>query len=235
MNQNNEPKDAFQIMESNLLPVFKEAVSITKEISADPNWFKENYKASRRLYAMAMVSLAIKSVTGSNISDEQKKKNIERICLNEERHFYKSDGSLGKKENIFKRPEIEAFKSEMRNLNAEYFDDAVIQECLGNFEADAAVGMWNDNQPIISADGKIFDWKRAVKSDVFQFAVKDFKDNMLVSKMNEASKENKWDKREWNKNYPIVNRECDKIIEPEIAKHCQNKQNILPLGLSKTR
>ncbi len=235
MSQNELSKDPFKIMEHNLLPVFKEAVAVTKEISHNPNYFKDNYKASRLLYAMSMVSLAMNSLNDNNKSYEQKKKNIEKMDLFGERYFYNADGSLGGKENVFKRPEIDAFKRLMRELNASYFDDTVVQECLGCVEMDVGVGMWGENQPIVSPDGKILDWKNASKSNIFKFAVSDIKNNMFSDKMNEQSKEDNWDKKEWKKNYPIVNRVCEKTLELEIAKFCLKKQEPSVVGLAKNR
>ena len=235
MSQDKPQKDPFEIMEYNLLPVFKEAVAISKEISHNPNYFKDNYKASRLLYAMSMVSLAINSLNAKNKSDEQKKKNIEKMDLFEEQYFYNANGSLGRKENIFKRPEIETFKLQMRELNASFFNDALIQQCLGCIEMDVAVGMWSENQPIVSPDGKISDWKNASKSNIFKFAVSDIKNNMFYDKMNKGSKKNNWDKKEWNKNYPIVDRECEKTLELEIAKFCLKKQTSPVADLSKNR
>lgn len=235
MSQNEQQKDPFKIMEHNLLPVFKEAVAVTKEISHNPDYFKDNHRASRLLYAMSMVSLAINSLNADSKSDEQKKKNIEKMDLFGERYFYNANGSLGSKENVFQRPEIEAFKRQMRELNASYYDDNLIQQCLGAVEMDVAVGMWSENQPIVSPDGKILDWKNAAKSNIFKFAVSDIKNNMFSDKMNEQSKENNWDKKEWKKNYPIVNRECEKTLELETAKFCLKKQTPSVVGLSMTR
>ena len=235
MSQNEQNKDPFQIMEQKLLPVFKEAVSIAKEVSHNPNYFKDDYKASRCLYAMAIVSMAINAANKNNCPNEQKKKNIERIDLYDKQYFYTENDTLGRKENIFERAEIQSFKHEMRDLHAEYFNDAHIQECIGCVEMDAAVGMWNENQAIISPEGKILDWKKASKSNIFKFAVSNIKNNMFTHKMNKASQENKWDKKAWNANYPIVNRECEKTIELEIAKYCQNKQTSPSLDLSRTR
>ena len=72
MSQNELSKDPFKIMEHNLLPVFKEAVAVTKEISHNPNYFKDNYKASRLLYAMSMVSLAMNSLNDNNMNKKRK-------------------------------------------------------------------------------------------------------------------------------------------------------------------
>ena len=232
MLQNEHPKDPFEIMEHNLLPVFKEAVVVTKEISHNPDYFKDNYKASRLLYAMTMVSLAMNSLNANNKSDEQKKKNIEKMDLFGERYFYNANGSLGGRENVFKRPEIELFERQMRELKASYFDDAVIQQCLGCVEMDVAVGMWSENQPIVSSDGKILDWKKAAKSNIFKFAVSNIKNNMFSRKMEECAKENNWNKKEWNNNYSLVNRECEKTLELEIAKFCLKKQESSIAGLS---
>lgn len=235
MLQNEQPKDPFEIMEHNLLPVFKEAVAVTKEISHKPNYFKDNYRASRLLYAMTMVSLAMNSLNADNKSDEQKKKNIEKMDLFGERHFYNSNGTLGRKENVFERPEIEAFERQMRELNASYFDDAVVQECLGSIKADVAVGMWSENQPIVSPDGKIVDWKNAPKSNIFKFAVSDIKNNMFSRKIDEGSKKNNWNKTERNNNYPIVNRECEKTMELKIAASCFKKQGSSVVSSSMNR
>ena len=235
MQQSEQTKDPFEIMENSLLPVFKEATVVAKEIAHNPNYFKDNYKASRLLYAMAIVSLAINSLNANNKSDEQTKKNIERIDLFGERYFYNASGSLGKKENIFNRPEIENFKLQMRELNAQYFNDTIVQDCLGCVEADAAVGIWSENQPLISPDGKILDWKKAPKSNIFKFAVGNIENNMFSRKMKEQSKENKWNKKEWNKNYPIVKRECEKTLELEISKICLKKHDQSAVSLSMSR
>ncbi|MBP3686879.1 MAG: hypothetical protein J6J35_00765 [Alphaproteobacteria bacterium] len=235
MLQDEELKDPFKIMEQSLLPVFKEGVAIAKKISGNPTYFRDDYKAARRLYAMALVSLAINSVNNGSLSDDEKKKNIENIDLSNERYFYQADSEMRKKENIFKRPEIVAFKQEMKKLNAGYFDDVCVQECLGVVEADAAIGIWSEEQPVISPDGRVLDWKKAVKSNIFKFATGGLKHDLFVQKMNKASKENKWDKKEWNANYPLINRECEKIMELEITKHIKNKQCAVPLDLSKDR
>ena len=235
MLQNEQFKDPFKIMEDNLLPVFKEAVAVAKEISHNPNYFKDNYKASRLLYVMAMVSLAINSLNAHNKSDDQKKKNIEKMDLFGERYFYNAEGSLEGKENVFKRSEIKAFERQMSELNASYFDDALIQQCLGCVKMDAGVDMWHENQPIVSSDGKILNWKNAAKSNIFKFAVSDIKNNMFYEKMEERSKENNWNTEERTKNYPIVNRECEKTLELEIARYCLKKQSSSGVGLSMNR
>lgn len=235
MSQSEILKDPFEIMEHNLLPVFKDAAAVAKEISHNPNYFKDNYKASRLLYAMSIVSLAINSVNANNKSDEQKKKNIENMDLFGERYFYNANGSLRRKENVFKRPEIETFKFQMSELHASYFDDTLVQECLGCVEMDVAVGMWRENQPIVSPDGNILDWKNAKKSNIFKFAVSDIEHNLFFRKMNEQSKENNWNKKEWNKNYSVVNRACEKAIELEISQYCVKKQRPSVVELSMKR
>ena len=222
-------------MEHNLLPVFKEAVAVTKEISHNPNYFKDDSYVSRLLYAMSMVSLTMNSLNANNISAEQKKKNIEKMDLFGERHFYNENGSLGRIENVFKRSEIEAFEHQMGELNASYYDDALIQRCLRSVKMDAGVGMWSGNQPVISPDGKILDWKKASKSNIFKFAVSNIKNAMFFNKMDKQSKENNWDSVEWEKNYPIVNRECEKTLELEIAKFCLKKQEPSVVGLAKNK
>ena len=235
MSQNEQQKDPFEIMEHNLLPVFKEATAVAKEISHNPNYFKDDSYVSRLLYAMTMVSLAMNSLNANNISVEQKKKNIEKMDLFGERHFYNANGSLGRREIVFKRPEIEAFERQMGELNASYYDDNLIQRCIGCVKMDAGVGMWSGNQPIISPNGKILDWKNAAKSNIFKFAVSNIKNAMFFNKMDKQSKENNWDSVEWDENYPIVNRECEKTLELEIAKFCLKKQEPSVVGLSMDR
>ena len=58
---------------------------------------------------------------------------------------------------------------------------------------------------------------------------------MFSDKMNEQSKEYNWDKKECKKNYPIVNRVCEKTLELEIAKFCLKKQEPSVVGLAKNR
>ncbi len=235
MSENEIYKCPFQIMEQNLLPVFKEAVLLTKKVSGNPNYFKDDYKASRRLYAMALVSLAIRSANKDNDSEEQKKKNVENIDILGEGYFYKANGSLGRKENIFKRPEIEEFKKEMYKLNARYFDDTRIAECLGAVELDMAIGIWNENEPIVSVDGKVLDRERASKSSIFKYAVDDIKNDLFINRMNEMSAENKWDKKEWNANYPVIYSECKGNMEAKIAECCSAKPNMFMYDLSRKR
>ena len=111
------PAEAYDIMEKELLPVFAEAVRVCKKISNDEDYFKKGYSRNT-LYSMALLSVAIKSVTKDIASDDHKKHNISRIDLLNKRHFYQPDGSLGPSENVFNRKEVVEFKKTMRKMNA---------------------------------------------------------------------------------------------------------------------
>lgn len=213
---------AFEIMEKDLLPVFAEAVKLCKKISNNQDYFK-NYKAARKLYAMALVSKAIKSVNNGVVSEEQKRENVSRLELLSHSRFYLPNGELGEKEVAFNRPEVVEFKENMRNFGANYFEDAYIQECLGSLEHDCAISMWNGEKQLLNIDGKVLDWKKAKDLSVFKFATSQIKQEMFIDLMNKRSKENKWDKKDWNNNYPLVNKECEKVIELKFAQYCLEK------------
>ena len=213
---------AFEEMEKGLLPVFADAVKLCKKISGNQDYFK-NYKTARKLYAMALVSKVVKSVNKGVASEEQKRANIERIELYSDRKFYLQNGEIGERENIFNRQDIVDFREKMREMGASYFEDAYVQECLGCLEHDCAIGMWDGEKKLLNADGKVLDWKSAKDLSVFKFASSHMKSDMFVDLMNKRSKENKWDKKEWDKNYPIVNNECEKVMKLKFAQYCQEK------------
>ena len=210
------PAEAYDIMEKELLPVFAEAVRVCKKISNDEDYFKKGYSRNT-LYSMALLSVAIKSVTKDIASDDHKKHNISRIDLLNKRHFYQPDGSLGPSENVFNRKEVVEFKKTMRKMNASFYEDAVINECLGSFEMDAAIGMWEENPALISCNGDILRSGKNENLIIFAFAAGGIKHEMFTKQMNEKSRENGWDKKQWNANYPIVNQECDTRLKAMIA------------------
>lgn len=220
-------REAFDKMENELLPVFAEAVNLCKDISNNPNYFQElnNYRAARKLYAMALVSKAIKLANQDITTEEHKKENINLLDLVNERRFYQADGSRGRFENIFRRSELADFQKEMKSLGAAYFDDVAIHECLGSFQYDAAVGMWKENPALISSNGNVLDWKEAKNLGIFKYASSEMKTERFVAMMDKQSKENHWDKKEWDKNYPLVNRECEKYFELKFVQYCKDKQN----------
>lgn len=213
---------AFDEMEKDLLPVFAEAVKLCKKISGNQDYFR-NYKSARRLYAMALVSRVVRSINAGIDDNECKKSNIERIDLLSDRRFYKSNTELGAVENVFQRAEVVSFKENMQSLGVSYFDDAIINDCLGCLERDCAIGMWEGEKPLLNTDGKVLDWKSAKNLSVFRFASAQMKDEMFVDLMNKRSKEEKWDRKEWNKNYPLVMRGCEKALELKFAQYCQDK------------
>lgn len=217
--------NAFKMMEDCLLPVFSEAVKMCKEISGRDDYFSDskNYRAGRRLYAMAFLSTAINRVNKDIVSAEHKKKNIEGLDLFEPRYFYLPSGQVSKKaEDVCHSSELMAFHLKMREMGVSYFNDAVFQDCLGSFRCDAAIGRaWEGRQPLISVDGDIVDWKKAHKLAVFKFAAAELKENMFVMQMD---KENCWDKTERDKNYPRVNEICDKNMELKFAQYCQRQK-----------
>lgn len=221
-------KLAFDKMEKELLPVFKDAVQLCKTISGNPDYFSD-YKAARRLYAMAITSKVIKSVNKDISSNEHKKKNIDRIDLYcKETYFYQPDGSK-KKENIFQRPEILEFQKEMKDLGASYYDDAIMHECLGSFAYDAAIGIYEGDTALISPDGNVLDWKNAKNLGIFEFASAGIKNEMFIDNMNSLSKQNNWNKKEWNKNYPVIHRECEEKMKEKFASFCTRKQQDIVL------
>lgn len=229
MSGNEQLKDPFEIMENELLPVFKEAALIAKKISDNPNYFKDNYKEARRLYAMAVVSLAVTQAVKENNSEEAKKKNIKNLDLLSVRYFYQDDGSLKNKKNIFESPEIKDFILKMEKLHAGFFSDVHIKECLADFKFDAAVDKMYENQPVISSNGKIINWEKAPESHIFKFAVNGITNETIALKMHEKKR----NKEEWNTAYPEIVKNCNNETMSKIIEYCKNKQKLSSVNLTR--
>lgn len=215
--------NAFKMMEDCLLPVFSEAVKMCQEISGREDYFSDpkNYRAGRRLYAMAFLSTAINRVNKDIVSAEHKKKNIEMLNLVESRRYYKPNGLPSEKmENVCYNPPI--------YFGACDFEDVYFHRLLGSFRCDAAIGRaWEGRQPLISVDGDIVDWKKAHKSAIFEFVAAELKENMFVMQMDKETKENCWDKAEKDKNYPRIREICGKNMELKFAQYCQRRKEQL--------
>lgn len=227
MLQNEQQKDPFEIMEHNLLPVFKEAVSIAKKVSHNPNYFKGHYSKSRKLYAMSIVSLVINLLNADNNSDEQKKRNIKMLDVYQERPYYNADGS-SRVESIFYHPEIIKFTIQMNKLRGGYFEDVVICRCVESFKLDSGMSAFSEGQPIISPDGKILDWKRASKSAIFEFAVRDMVADMYSHEMERYKKLNEDEKMRKVENF--FWRKCEETINTKIAESCSKRQGSSVVG-----
>ena len=95
--------NAFKMMEDCLLPVFSEAVKMCQEISGRGDYFSDpkNYRAGRRLYAMAFLSTAINRVNKDIVSAEHRKENIEELDLMEAGRYYQPNGLLSEKKRMF--------------------------------------------------------------------------------------------------------------------------------------
>lgn len=219
----NGQKDiAFEKMEHELLPVFYEATKLYKKISGSELINDGDYKMARKLFAMAYVSKAIR-IINKDVDEEYMRENIKQLELLSKGHFYGKEGALKKAENVFERSELVAFRDEMTKLRANYYDRAVIQECLGCFKHDVAVGVWNGCEALITAEGNVANWNKGKDLAIFNFITSEIKNEMFWEMMREQAIAKNWDKKEVDRNYPLISRACDKILTLKFAQFCRDK------------
>ena len=190
-------KEAFKEVEENLLPIFKVAEELCKDLSEDENYFHRDWEKDQmfvhlysddlpgdhgdrpvdKLYHMALVSRMIKTVYEKSGTPEEKAKSIKMSNMN--RLWIKNSDNFRRGEGLLWLEENEGFERVMRQSKINFnYDDCYLNEYYAAFQRDTVRN--ERDKKCCSLSGNVLDWNEMKNSNVLLLAVQPFINKEMI-------------------------------------------------------